>query len=100
MVGEWCRLATRVAGPPDNDMTMSLRALEAHGVDYVYLVAKVVSTPVRRGVALPHLVEVFQPTASRPVMPALDKPQPAAAKATSLEDVHKATERFDTKAAE
>jgi len=106
MVGEWHRLAALVAGPPGSGKTTFLKALrrvlEAHGVEYVYLAAKEVSTPVRvrEEVVLRHLVEVLRPTASQPVMPALDRLQLAAARATSLEDVRKQAEKFDPRVAE
>jgi len=106
MVGEWHRLAALVAGPPGSGKTTFLRALrrvlEEWRVEYVYLAAKEVSTPVRvrEEVALRHLVEVLRPTASQPVMPALDRLQLAAARAASLEDVRKAAERFDPRVAE
>jgi len=51
MVGEWHRLVALVAGPPGSGKTTFLKALrrvlEAHGVEYVYLAAKEVSTPVK-----------------------------------------------------
>jgi len=106
MVGEWHRLAALVAGPPGSGKTTFLRALrrvlEAHGVEYVYLAAKEVSTPVRvrEEVVLRHLVEVLRPTASQPVMPALDRLQLAAARAASLEEVRKAAEKFDPRVSE
>jgi len=106
MAAEWHRLAALVAGPPGSGKTTFLRALrrvlEAHGVEYVYLAAKEVSTPVkvREEVVLRHLVEVLRPTASQPVMPALDRLQLVASRAASLEEVRKAAERFDPRVAE
>jgi len=104
MAGEWHRLAALVAGPPGSGKTTFLKALrkvlEAHVIEYVYLAAKEVSTPVREEVVLRHLVEVLRPTATQPVMPALDRLQLAAARATSLNDVRKAAERFDPRVAE
>jgi len=106
MVGEWHRLAALVAGPPGSGKTTFLRALrrvlEAHGVEYNYLAAKEVSTPVRvrEEVVLRHLVEVLRPTASQPVMPALDRLQLVATRATSLDDVRKQAEKFDPRVAE
>jgi len=72
MVGEWRRLAALVAGLPGSGKTTFLKALrrvlEWLGVDYVYLAAKEVSTPVRVEVVLRRLVEVPWPTASQPMM--------------------------------
>jgi len=74
MVGEWHGQAALVAGPPGSGKTMFLKALrrvpEWLGVEYVYLAAKEVSTPVRvrEEVVLRHLVEMLRPIASQPMM--------------------------------
>jgi len=74
LAAEWHRLATLVAGLPGNGKTTFLRALrrvpEWLGVEYVYLAAKEVSTPVRvrEEVVLRRIVEVLRPTASQPMM--------------------------------
>jgi len=74
----------------------------SHCLEYFYLAANEVSTPVkvRAEEVLSHLVDLHRPTASQPVMPALDRLQLVATRATSLDDVRKQAEKFDPRVAE